>query len=148
MALTINPTYNNFMRSGEGFRNAWINQASVAIALVAADKVRVVRVPGGTKVDRVTIYTAGDLDTGTPALTGSIGFEYMDGTTGASATAVAADGVNALSTANTTTVYDIFPPVVLARDAYLVITCGTGANAQASAAIVHGKVEGESQGVS
>jgi len=146
MALTINPTYNHPIQSTSGMRNAFINQAPVAIALVADDKVRLAKVPAGTKVDEVVIYTAGDLDTGTPALQASIGFEHCDGSTGGDDDIVAAAGVNALSTANATTTYHVFPPVVLAKDSWLIITCTTGSNAQASAAIVHGKVLGECQG--
>ncbi len=144
--MIIQPTYNGGPRTGAN-RVVFINQAAVAIALVAADKVRPVRIAAGTKVDRVVIKTVGDLDDGTPALTAQIGFEHIDGSTGASLTAVAGTGANALQTADTTTTYEIFPPVVLAKDSYLTITCVVGANAQSAAATVHAKVEGEYQGV-
>jgi len=148
MPLTINRTYEHCMPYITGMRNSYVNQAPVAIALVAGDKVRPVLIPGGTKIDRVVIKTAGDLDSGgTPALTASIGFEHADGSTGASATAVAAIGANALQTANATTTYELFPPVTIEKDSWLVITCAVGAAAQAAAAIVHAKVEGETQGM-
>lgn len=129
----------------DGNRVVFTDKATVAAALIAADKVRPVLIPGGTKVDRVVIKN-GDLDTGTNTLTASIGFEHADGSSGASATAVAADGANALTGAATTT-YELFPPVVVEKDSYLVLTCGTGANAMAAPADVHAKVEGEALGV-
>jgi hypothetical protein len=147
MSLTIQPTYNHAISSGRGNRVVFTNQALVAIALVAADKVRIVRIAGGTKIDRVVIKTAGDLDSGTGVLTAQIGFEHIDGSTGASLTDVAGTGANALATANATTTYELCPPVTVAKDSYLVITCVVGANAQASAVVVHGKVEGEGLGV-
>jgi len=147
MSLTINPTYTPNIFSGAlGNRVQFVNQASVASALVAGDKVRPVKIPAGTKVDRVVIYTEGDLDSGTGALAASIGFEHSDGTSGASATAIAAAGANALATADAKTTYEVFPPVTVSKDSYLVITCTTGANAQAAAANIHAKVEGEALG--
>ena len=75
----------------------------------------------------------------------AIGFEYADGSAGGSATAIAADGVNALQGVATTT-YELFPPVVVERDAYVVITATITANAQSASADVHCKVEGECLG--
>lgn len=145
------PNYNR-VETGQVFagdcgnRVVFVNKAVVPIALVAADKVRPVLIPAGTKVDRVVIFTDGDLETGTAALTATIGFEHTDGSTGASATAVAADGANALVTANAKTTYEIFPPVVVEKDSYLSIVCTVGAAAQAASCTVYAKVEGENLG--
>lgn len=141
-------TYNHNIPAADcGNRCVFVNQAIVPIALVAADKVRPVLIPAGTKVDRVVIFTEGDLDSGAaPALTATIGFEHADGSTGASLTAIAADGANALQTASAKTTYEIFPPVTVAKDSHLVLVCGTGANAQAASCTVHAKVEGECLG--
>ncbi len=128
----------------DGNRVVFVDSAVVTAALVAADKVRPVLIPAGTKVDRVVISN-GDLDTGTGTLTATIGFEHQDGSTGASATAIAADGANALTGAATTT-YELFPPVTVEKDSYVVITSTIGANAMAAAKTVYCKVEGESLG--
>lgn len=128
----------------DGNRVVFIDKATVSAALTTADKVRPVLIPAGTKVDQVTIKN-GDLDTGTGTLTATIGFEHADGSTGASATAVAADGANALTGAADTT-YNLFPPVVLAKDSYLVITPTIAANALSASADVHARVLGENLG--
>ena len=128
----------------DGNRVVFTDKATVPIALVATDKVRPVLIPAGTKVDRVVIKN-GDMETGTPALTATIGFEHADGSSGASATAIAADGANALQGVATTT-YELFPPVTVEKDSYVVITCTIGAAAQAASVDVHCKVEGENLG--
>lgn len=122
----------------------YVDKAVVAAALAIGDKVRLVKIAGGTKVDRVTINN-GDLDTGTNTLAASIGFEYVDGSSGMNQTEVAAAGANALTGA-ANTVYDIWPPVTLEREAYLTILCTTASNALAAPATVYGKVEGENIG--
>lgn len=128
----------------DGNRVVFADKAAVAAALTTNDKVRPVLIPAGTKVDRVTIKN-GDLDTGTGTLTATIGFEHADGSSGASATAIAANGANALTGA-ATTIYELFPPVTVEKDSYVVITPTIAANALAASADVHCKVEGENLG--
>jgi hypothetical protein len=128
----------------DGNSVVFVDKATVTAALTTSDKVRPVLIPAGTKVNEVVIKN-GDLDTGTGTLTATIGFEHADGSSGASATAIAADGANAL-TGPATTTYHIFPPVVLEKDAYVVITPTIGANALGASADVHCKVRGENLG--
>jgi hypothetical protein len=147
-----NKTYNHFLDSGDsGNRCVYINQASVSAALAIDDKVRPVLIPAGTKVDRLVIKHTADMDTHTTAtLEASIGFEHADGSSGASDVAVAAAGANGLTAACSPAsgiVYNLFPPVILEKDSYLVITCTTAAAAMSAASIVHAKVLGECLGV-
>jgi len=146
-----NKTFNHFLDSGDsGNRCVYINQASVTAALAVGDKVRPVLIPAGTKVDQVVIMHTADMDTGTGTLTASIGFEHADGSSGASATAVAAIGANGLAVACSPAsgiIYSLFPPVVVERDSYLTITCAVAANAMAATSIVHARVLGECLGV-
>jgi len=141
------------VRSGAN-RAVFTGFATVPVALVAADKVRVVRIPAGTKVDRVVMSVNGDLDSGTVALTGTLGFEHADGSTGADIDRVAAVGHAATiaffrvaDTLLTNIVYELFPPEVLEKDAFLTYTCAVAPGAQAASAEMHGKVEGEALGV-
>lgn len=138
--LSTNPPYSG----DDGNRVVFYDKATVTSALVSGDKVRPVLIPAGTKVDRVVIKN-GDLDTGSNALSATIGFEHADGSSGASATAIASDGANALTGAATTT-YELFPPVTLEKDSYVSIVCTTGANAMAASKDVECKVEGEALG--
>ncbi len=128
----------------DGNRVVFIDRATVTAALTTADKVRPVLIPAGTRVDQVTIKN-GELDTGTDTLTASIGFEHADGSSGASATAVAAIGANGLVAAGEAT-YNLLPPVTLEKDAYLVITPAVNANAMAAPAYVYCRVLGENLG--
>lgn len=127
-----------------GNRVVFQGSAAVSAALVAADKVRMCKIPGGTLVDRVVVST-GDMDTGsTPALTDKIGYEPMDGSTGDD-DAFCASGATARRSATTTT-YEIFPPVLVAKDSWLTLTCVADAAAMSDAVTAYGKVEGENKG--
>lgn len=133
---------NDPLQSAGDCGNALVYAGSAVIAanLATTDKVRPCRVPGGTKVHRVIIKNP-DLDSGT-TLAVNIGFAHIDGSSGASATAVASAATTWQAAATTT--YEIFPPVLVEKDAYLEVVptaagVGTGT--------VYGKVEGEAVGI-
>lgn len=127
--------------SGDGGnRSVHTGSAAVAANLTTADKVRPCRVAGGTKVDRVVIKNP-DLDSGA-TLAVNIGFANIDGSSGPSATAVAAAATTWQGAATTT--YELFPPVLLEKDAYLEIVPTVGG---VGTGTVYAKVEGEAIGV-
>lgn len=124
-----------------GNRVVYQGKASVSAALAIADTVKMCIIPGGTKVDRVVVKN-GDLDSGT-TLTDKIGFKPMDGSTVTNSdVAFCASGATTRQAAATTT-YEIFPPVVVEKDSWLVLTCVAAATGLAATVDVHGKVEGE-----
>lgn len=122
--------------------NAVIFEGSAVVSanLTTSDKVRPCRVAGGTKVHRVVVRNP-DLDSGT-ALAVNIGFSHIDGTSGPSATAVASAATTWQGAATTT--YELFPPVLLAQDAYLEVVPTVGGTGTGT---VYAKVEGEAIGV-
>lgn len=123
----------------KGNRVVFEDNAIIAANLATTDKVRLVKIPAGTKVDRVVVKNP-DLDSGV-TLAVNIGFSNVDGTALAQSTAVAAAATTWQAAATTT--YELFPPVTLEKDAYLEVVptaagVGTGT--------VYGKVEGENLG--
>jgi len=72
----------------------------------------------------------------------NIGFSYQDGSSGPSATAVAAAANTWRAVATTT--YELFPPITLEKDAYLECVPTVGG---VGTGTVYGKVEGECLGV-
>lgn len=114
--------------------------AVVGANLTTSDKVRPCRVAGGTKVHRVVIKNP-DLDSGAN-LAVNIGFANIDGTSGPSATAVASAATTWQAAATTT--YELFPPVLLDKDAYLECVPTVGG---VGTGTVYGKVEGEAIGM-
>lgn len=133
-----NPASNKAPYTG-GYGNAarYSDKAVIAAALATTDKVRLVKIPAGTLVDRVVINNP-DLDAGAN-LAVNIGFAYCDGSAGPSATAVASAATTWQAAATTT--YELFPPVQLSKDAWLeaVPTVGGATNV----GTVYGRVEGE-----
>lgn len=123
-----------------GNRMVFTGSAVVGANLTTSDKVRPCRIAGGTLVDRVVIKNP-DLDSGT-ALAVNIGFSNIDGTSGPSATAVASAATTWQGAATTT--YELFPPVLLAQDAYLEVVPTVGGTGTGT---VYAKVEGEAIGV-
>ena len=82
------PQSNNAPYSGDcGNRTVHQDSAVIAANLATTDKVRLCKIPAGTRVDRVVINNP-DLDSGA-TLAVNIGFAHIDGSSGASATAVA-----------------------------------------------------------
>lgn len=129
--------------SGEfGNRVVYDDSAAPAGDCVAADTIDLVKIPAGTRVDRVTIKNP-DLDSAT-ALTAKIGFAAVDGSSIAQDAEVAADGSWGRSAA--TTAYELFPPVLVTKDSYLRVTVGTGATGSSGGGTIYGKVEGETLG--
>ena len=122
-----------------GNRVVYAGVASVSAALAIADTVKPVKIPGGTRVDRVVIVN-GDLDSGA-TLTDKIGFLPIDGSAGDD-DAFCASGATTRRAAATTT-YEIFPPVVVPKDSWLVLTCVAAATGLAATVDVSAKVEGE-----
>ena len=141
---TYKPAANKNVHSCEfGNRTVHQNSASVSAALAIADKVRMCMIPGGTLVDRVVVKT-GDLDSGA-TLTDKIGYEPKSGNT-AVLDAFCASGATTRQSAATTT-YEIFPPVLVAEDSWLVLTCVAAATGLAATVSCYGKVEGETIGI-
>lgn len=123
----------------DGNRVVFTDKATIAANLATTDKVRLVKIAAGTKVDQVVIKNV-DLDSGAN-LAVNIGFSYADGSSGMSATAVASAATTWQAAAETT--YNLFPPVTLEKDGYLEVVptvagVGTGD--------VYAKVLGENLG--
>ncbi len=116
---TINaPTLQETQYSGDcplAVAHGSVTLASAAIA----DKVRLVKLYAGTKLYDVHMVFA-DLGTGT---TVSVGYEYVNGEAGGSATALlaATDVATAAGDANSK-----FAPITLAYDAFITATIGGG----------------------
>lgn len=138
-----NPTkYQAPLQSSGDDSNNNVYQDNVAVAanLATTDKVRLCKIAGGVDVHRVVIKNP-DLDSGA-TLAVNLGFEYEDGSSGPSATAVAAAATTWQGAATTT--YELLPPVRLERDGYLIAVptaagVGTGT--------IYSKVEAEAIGV-
>lgn len=93
---------------------------SITLAAAAiADKVRLVKLYAGTKVYTTTMINA-PLGAST---TVSVGFEYVDGQAGGTATAF----IPATSTVSIAKTESIVKPIVLDYDAYVIATIGGAA---------------------
>lgn len=123
----------------DGNRVVFEDNGVILADLATTDKLRLVKIPAGTKVDRVVIKNP-DLDSGANLLV-NIGFSNIDGTALAQSTAVAAAAATWQAAATTT--YELFPPVVLEKDAYLDVVPTVGG---VGTGTVYGKVEGEALG--
>jgi hypothetical protein len=105
-----------------------VADGNIALAAnpVAADVIRVMRIPSGTKVTAI-ILGNGDLDSnGTPTVVFSMGYAPVvaaDGPT-ASATYFQAAGDTSLQAANAGKLYANFAPITFDRDVYLTMTIG------------------------
>jgi hypothetical protein len=89
-------------------------------AAATTDKIRLVKLYAGSKIYRVDTVFA-DMGTGT---TLDVGFEYVNGEAGGSATAFA----TAIDTDPAGTSSHLFAPVTLAYDAYIIATVGGAAS--------------------
>ena len=113
---TINaPTLQDVQYSGD-CPSAFAHGAVTLAAAAIADKVRLVKLYAGTKVFEANMINAA-LGAST---TVSIGFEYVNGEAGGSATAF----IPATSTASAARVESAVKPIVLAYDAYIIATVG------------------------
>ena len=116
---TINaPTLQDIQDSGDCPLAAAHGKVTLAAAAIA-DKVRLVKLYAGTKVHDVRLINAA-LGAST---TVSLGFEYVNGEAGGSATALLA----ATSTASAASTRAIVAPVVLDYDAFITATIGGAA---------------------
>jgi len=128
-----------------GNRTVHVGKVTIASALLINDRVRLCKIPAGTRVDRVVINN-GDLDTGT-TMTDRVGFEFADGVAVAGITdqSVQATG-GTVRRAPATTTTELWPPIVLPKEAWLVLVVDAAPTGQSGSVDIYGKVEGESVG--
>lgn len=118
---TINaPTLLDTQYSGTGPLAVAHGQVTLAAAAIN-DKVRMVKLYAGTKIFSVDAIFA-DMGTST---TLDLGFEYVNGEAGGSATAFAT-AIDTGTAAGTSS--KVFAPVTLAYDAYIIATVKGGAS--------------------
>lgn len=137
---------NDFMQA---FGNAVVADGSIALAAnpTAADVIRIMKIPAGTKVNALLIGN-GDLDTGMPEFVVSIGYAPVvagDGPT-ASAAYFSAAGDTVLQAANAGKLYCAFAPITFDKDVYLTMTVGTDA-ATFAAGTIYATALGEARGI-
>jgi hypothetical protein len=140
----------NVNRFMDAFGNAVIGDGSVALAAnpAAADVIRIMTIPAGTKVSSV-ITGNSDLDTnGAPTITYSLGFAPVVAADGPAAVAnyFGAAGDTALQAANNGKVYSNFAAITFEKDVYLTMTIGAGA-ATFAAGSINASVHGEARGI-
>lgn len=138
---------NQFMQA---FGNAVNLSGSVALAAnpTAADVIRIMRIPAGTKVTELVIAND-DLDSNAaPTLVVGFGYDPVvagDGPTASSAYFGAA-GDTVLQAANAGKVYRNFADITFEKDVYLTATVGT-ASATFAAGTIYASVKGEARGI-
>jgi hypothetical protein len=137
---------NKFMQA---FGDAVAVQGSVALAAnpTAADVIRVMRIPAGTRVSALMVGN-GDLDSnGAPTLVVGIGYAPCDGSSpAASAAYFQAAGDTVLQAANAGKLYHNFAPVTFEKDVWLTMTVGT-ASATFAAGSIYVTALGRARGV-
>lgn len=138
---------NEFMQA---FGNAVVAEGKLALAAnpTAADVLRVMLVPAGTKVSAI-LQGNDDLDTnGAPTFVHSLGFAPVDATDGpaANATYFAAAGQTSFQAANSGKVYCNFDPITFDKDVFITMTVGTAA-ATFAAGNVRLTALGEARGI-
>lgn len=138
---------NDFMQA---FGNAVVADGVVALAAnpTAADVIRVMLIPAGTKVNALMVGN-GDLDSnGVPTLVVGIGYAPVvagDGPT-ASAAYFQAAGDTVLQAANAGKLYCNFAPITFDKDVFLTMTVGT-ASATFAAGSIYVSAIGEARGI-
>jgi hypothetical protein len=138
---------NTFMQA---FGQGVVLEGSLALTAnpAAADVLRIMRIPAGTKVGEVVIANT-DLDSnGSPEFVVSIGYAPVDSAAGPTAVAdyFAAAGQTILQAAQDGKVYAKFAPITFEKDVYLTMTVGTDA-ATFAAGTIYAVVHGEARGV-
>lgn len=134
----------------QAFGNGIVLDGTVALAAnpTAADVIRVMLIPAGTKVSSI-VTGNGDMDTnGSPTFVYSLGYAPVvagDGPT-ASAAYFGAAGDTALQSANNGKVYSNFAAITFEKDVYLTMTIGTAA-ATFAAGSINASVHGEARGI-
>lgn len=105
----------------------------------SGDKIRLAILPAGLRVDSAVL----SLDAANAGLTGSLGWEYVDGSASAPAEFIAAG--TAIATAALTRDNVVGPHTRLAKDAYLILTTGGAALAAGTNVLV--RTSSTNQGV-
>jgi len=138
---------NDFMQA---FGNAVVLDGSIALTVTppAADVLRVMKIPAGTRVSSIITGNT-DLDTnGTPTMVYSMG--YAPVVAGDGPTAVAnyfgVAGDTALQSVNNGKVYSNFEAITFEKDVYLTMTVATAA-ATFAAGSIRASVHGEARGI-
>jgi hypothetical protein len=124
---------NTFMQA---FGNTTTNTGVLALTAnpTAADVLRIMLIPAGTRVDEIVV-ASDDLDSnGSPTFVVSIGYAYVDGSS-ASAAYFAAAGQTFPETGSNGAVFRKFAPITFEKDAYLTMTVGTAAATFAAGSI-------------
>jgi hypothetical protein len=140
----------NVNRFMDAFGNGVILDGTVALAAnpTAADVIRVMTIPAGTKVSSVILGNT-DMDTnGSPTFVYSLGYAPVvagDGPVAAPAYFAAA-GDTALQAANGGKLYANFAAITFEKDVYLTLTVGTAA-ATFAAGSINASVHGEARGI-
>lgn len=133
----------------QAFGNAVVAEGSIALAAnpTAADVLRIMRIPAGSKVSALMIGN-GDMDTNvSPEFVVSIGYAPVDGSEpAASAAYFAAAGQTILQGANDGKLYCNFAPVTFEKDVYLTMTVGTD-SATFAAGSIYAVALGEARGI-
>lgn len=137
---------NAFMQA---FGNGIVAQGSVALAAnpTAADVIRIMRIPAGTRVSAILLGNT-DMDTnGAPTFVFGLGYAPVvsgDGPT-ASAAYFQAAGDTSFQAANAGKLYHNFAPITFDKDVYLTATVGTAA-ATFAAGTAYVSVLGQARG--
>lgn len=137
---------NKFMQAfGQG--TVLSGSIAVAAAPAAADVLRIMRIPAGTRVSALMIAN-GDLDSnGVPTLVVGFGYAPVDGASpAASAAYFAAAGQTILQAANDGKLYCNFAAITFDKDVWLTATVGTAA-ATFAAGTIRAIALGEAVGV-
>lgn len=138
---------NKFMQA---FGNGIQAQGTVALASnpVAADVIRVLRIPAGTRVSALMLGNT-DMDTnGTPTVVFGIGYTPVVAADGPAASAAyfQAAGDTSFQAANAGKLYHNFAPITFDKDVYLTMTVGT-ASATFAAGTAYMTVLGQARGI-
>lgn len=127
---------NDFMQAyGDG--DTIEGQVALAAAPLAADVIRVMKIPAGNKVSAVLVGN-GQLDSnGTPLFTTSMGYAPVVAADGPAASPAyfKAAGDTTLRSAQDGKVYCNFAPITFEKDVYLTITVGAAPATFAAASI-------------
>lgn len=138
---------NDFMQA---YGNAVVADGTIALTAnpTAADVLRIMKIPAGTKVNAL-ILANGDLDShGTPTLVVGLGYAPVVSGDGPAASAAyfQAAGDTVLQAANAGKVYANFAPITFDKDVYLTATVGT-ASATFAAGSIYVTALGEARGI-
>lgn len=137
---------NNYMQA---FGNAVVASGSIALAAnpTAADVLRIMRIPAGTRVDALLI-ASDDIDSnGSPTVVMGLGYAPCDGASPApSAAYFAAAGQTFAQAGTNGTLFRRFDAVTFDKDVWLTATVGT-ASATFAAGSIYATALGSARGV-